>query len=217
MVMNRETAIRNSKIHNPEFHMLLTSDFYQRPTLTVARELLGALFVRRVGESVLSGRIVEVEAYHESGDEAAHSSRRRTPRNSVMYQTGGALYVYFIYGMHYCMNVVTEQEGIGAAVLIRAIEPLEGISHMQLNRGRTIRSFDLTNGPAKCCAAFAIGSEENGLTLDGTVVGIFAAASPPKRDIIATERIGISKSRHLPWRFCLRDNPWVSKTVSLPG
>jgi DNA-3-methyladenine glycosylase len=197
--------------------MILTSDFYQRPTLTVARELLGKLFVRRDGEVLLSGRIVEVEAYHEEGDEAAHSFRGQTARNAVMYQAGGVLYVYFIYGMHYCMNVVTEGQGIGAAVLIRAIEPLDGLERMHANRRRPIRAVDLTNGPAKCCSAFGIGRAENGLALDGTVVGICDAAAPAKRDIIATPRIGIRKSSHLPWRFHLRDNPWVSKVFVLRG
>ncbi|MCZ7556446.1 MAG: DNA-3-methyladenine glycosylase [Bacteroidia bacterium] len=196
---------------------LLGSDFYLRPTLAVARELLGKILVRRMGERVLSGRIVEVEAYHECGDEAAHSFKGRTPRNSVMYQTGGVLYVYFIYGMHHCMNVVTEEEGIGAAVLIRAIEPLEGLDHMRSMRGRSVRDIDLTNGPAKCCQAFGIGRRENGLALDGTVVGMYDAPTPSGRDIIVTTRIGIRKSMSLPWRFCLKDNPWVSGRSAEPG
>ncbi len=204
----RKSAIRNPQSEIPP---ILPTDFYQRPTLTVARDLLGKLFVRRIGENVLSGRIVEVEAYHEAGDEASHSFRGRTERNAVMYAAGGLLYVYFIYGMHYCMNVVTEEEGTGAAVLIRAIEPMKGIDFMRSTRGGRIHGHGLTNGPAKCCQAFAISGEHNGIALDGLIAGIHDAPPPSPHEIAATPRIGISRSTQLPWRLCLNNNAWVSR------
>lgn len=189
---------------------ILKPDFYQRDTLTVARELLGKTFVRRLGGDVLSGRIVEVEAYHQDGDEAAHSFRGRTPRNDVMFRRGGHLYVYFTYGMHFCMNAVTEVEGVGAAVLIRAIEPLQGIPTMRRLRGETIRDRDLARGPARSCQAFGIRREENGLLLDGNVVGILEADPLPDDRIAVTSRVGIKRSRELLWRFYDRDSIGVS-------
>jgi DNA-3-methyladenine glycosylase len=188
---------------------ILPLAFYQRPTITVAREMLGKIFVRRIGETLLSGRIVEVEAYHEIGDESSHSHRGRRARNDIMFRDGGHLYVYFTYGMHFCMNVVTEAEGVGAAVLIRAIEPLEGLEVMRRNRGGDKRDRDLANGPAKLCQALAIGRGENGLILDGTVVGAADAPAVADKDILVSSRVGISRSRELPWRFFLA-SPWIS-------
>lgn len=189
---------------------ILPAEFFRRPTLEVARDLLGKLFVRRLGDELLSGRIVEVEAYHQDGDEAAHSYRGRTPRNEVMFHAGGLLYVYFTYGMHFCLNVVTEGEGVGAAVLIRAVEPIDGIAAMRGNRPRTRRDVDLANGPAKLCQAFAIDRQHNGLHLDGSVVGIADAPRLPDPAILVTTRVGISRGRELPWRFFIDGSRCVS-------
>lgn len=190
---------------------LLTPEFYRRPTVTVARDLLGKVFVRRAGRDVLSGRIVEVEAYHQDGDEAAHSYGGERGRNRVMFRDGGLLYVYFTYGMHFCMNVVTEREGTGAAVLIRALEPMEGLAEMRTNRGEGKKDGDLTNGPAKLCQALGIGRGENGLPLDGEVVGIYEDDRVQNGEIGVSTRIGISRSTELPWRFFLTGNRWVSR------
>jgi DNA-3-methyladenine glycosylase len=190
---------------------LLTPEFYRRPTLTVARELLGKVFTRRDGKRLLSGRIVEVEAYHQDGDEAAHSFKGERPRNRVMFRDGGLLYVYFTYGMHFCMNVVTEREGTGAAVLIRALEPLEGIARMRENRGEGRTDVELGNGPARLCQALGIGREENGLSLDGSVVGVWDDGVVPDAEIAVSTRVGISRSTELPWRFFLAENRWVSR------
>jgi DNA-3-methyladenine glycosylase len=187
----------------------LPPEFYRRPTLVVARDLLGKILFRRLGDSILGGRIVETEAYHQDGDESAHSFAGRTRRNAVMFDPGGVLYVYFTYGMHYCMNVVTEGEGTGAAVLIRAIEPIEGLDIMRRNRGGK-RDRELANGPAKLCQALSIGRGENGLRLDGTVVGIADAPSVPDSAILVTPRVGISRSRELPWRFLIAGSHFVS-------
>ncbi len=190
---------------------------YHQPTLTLARNLLGNYLVRKQGNQVLSGRIVEVEAYHQDGDRAAHSFAGKTPRNAVMFGPPGFLYVYFIYGMHYCMNVVTEAQGIGAAILIRAMEPLEGIETMRLNRGPQIPVRDLTNGPAKCCRAFAVDNNENGLSLMSSHLFLEEGAIHSGEETASSPRIGISKSRELPWRFFLKNNPYLSGTKLTNG
>src|SRR5512133_4009712 len=122
---------------------VLPQAFFDRPTLTVARDLLGKIFTVVSGDETLSGRIVEVEDYHQSGDLSSHSSRGMTPRNAIMFGPPGRLYVYFTYGMHFCMNIVTEPEGVGAAVLIRAIEPLTGLETIQTRRGAAVALRDL--------------------------------------------------------------------------
>ena len=185
--------------------------FFAQPTLTVARHMLGMRLVRHLGGTTMAARIVEVEAYHQDGDQAAHSYGGKTRRNAVMFGPPGFLYVYFIYGMHFCMNAVTEPEGTGAAVLIRGLEPLEGIEKMRANRGAHILERNLTNGPAKACAAFAIGRQENGISLKGPGLCLDADETVPECDIATSPRIGISKSKNLLWRFCIKGNPFVSR------
>jgi len=189
--------------------LLLPAEFYLQPTADVAKALLGKLFMRRLDAAVLLARIVETEAYHET-DKASHSHIGKTRRNDVMFRAGGHLYVYFTYGMHYCMNVVTEAEGIGAAVLIRALEPVEGLDEMRRGRGPHRGLHELTNGPAKCCRAFHVDRRQNGLFLDGSIVGILDAPATEESDIVLTTRIGIRYAREELLRFLLRDNPWTS-------
>ena len=143
---------------------IIQQDFYLQPTLKVARELLGKILYRKLenGE-ILSGKIVETEAYLKN-DSACHASRGKTERNKIMFGPAGHAYVYFTYGMHYCFNVVTQLEGIPEAVLIRAVEPLEGIETMERNR-KTTKFKNLTNGPAKLTQAFGIDKELNGVDL----------------------------------------------------
>ncbi|MBI5214544.1 MAG: DNA-3-methyladenine glycosylase [Ignavibacteriae bacterium] len=186
----------------------LSRSFYLRPTLTVAKDLLGKYFVRVLPEGKLVGKIVEVEAYLPD-DVASHSYRGQTKRNEVMFLKGGHLYVYFTYGMHFCANVVTEQEGIGAAVLIRGIEPLQGIKIMEKNRGLT--GFNLTNGPAKICQAFSLGRKENGVDLSGNEIYITEGESIHNSQVRISSRIGITNGKDKLWRFFLQDDPWVSK------
>ena len=190
---------------------ILDRDWFQRSTLEVARELLGKIFVRRTGRHVLAGRIVEVEAYHQREDEASHTYRGVTERNKVMFEAGGVLYVYFIYGMHYCMNVVTEHAGVGAAVLIRALEPLHGLEVMRARRGKHISDTALTSGPARCCQAFGINRKQNGLLLQGPELAIHDAPLSRSDEVVATKRIGITRSRELEWRFVLHGSPHVSR------
>lgn len=160
----------------------------------VAPMLLNKLLVH--GECV--GRITEVEAYRED-DPASHTYRGETPRNAVMFGRSGHLYVYFTYGMHYCANVVTGPPGHGAAVLLRAVEPIAGVDLMRERRqGRAA----LADGPAKLCQAFAIGLEHNGVDVcRGSGVGLFDDGVPPPDRPLVGPRIGISKAIDVPWRF----------------
>jgi DNA-3-methyladenine glycosylase len=195
--------------------MKLTMNFYDRDVHKVAKELLGKLLVRHIGNSILSGIIAEVEAYDGSVDEASHSFRGRTARNEVMFRGGGLLYVYFTYGMHCCCNVVTGK-GVGKAVLIRAIEPVDGLELMARNRfdkeALTQKEFlNLSNGPAKVCQALGIGMEQNGTDLNGKEIYLLKRPAPSPNEIVSTRRIGIKKSVDLPWRYYLKDNRFVSK------
>ena len=163
----------------------------------------------------LAGRIVEVEAYDGSIDQAAHTFIGRTKRNEIMFGQGGYLYVYFTYGVHFCSNVVTGKEGQGTAVLIRALEPISGIEEMIKNRfGRDLKNekekLNLTNGPGKICQAFNINREHYGADLTGSQIFIIDQSTVKSKDIITAKRIGISKSVDLPWRFYIKNNPWVS-------
>lgn len=192
----------------------LRRDFYQRDTLRVARELLGQRLVRVIEGQRLSGRIVEVEAYIGEDDAACHAACGRTPRNEVMYGPPGYAYVYFIYGMHHCLNVVTEEEGFPAAVLIRAIEPLEGLEIMRRHRPDK-PDRELTNGPAKLCRALAIDRSFNGVDLcTSETLFIEEDRRITEEEIATSPRIGIKAdgwARSVPWRFYLRGNPFVSR------
>jgi DNA-3-methyladenine glycosylase len=191
----------------------LPRDFYTRDVLRVARELPGKVFVKKRVDTILAGKIVEVEAYSGAADEAAHSFGGVTARNQVMFREGGILYVYFTYGMHYCCNVVTGREGEGNAVLLRAMEPLEGIETMMRNRfGESKKDFrNLTNGPAKICRAFGIDSKDNGVDLLGDDIYILDGETVSEDSIHVSRRIGIKKSTDLPWRFYIKENPFASK------
>lgn len=194
----------------------LGKKFYIREVTTVAKELIGKTFVKNVNGEIVSAKIVEVEAYNGKIDEAAHSFGGKTKRNKVMFNEGGFLYVYFIYGTHYCCNVVTGLENDGSAVLIRAVEPLTGIDYLAENRyGKTKLTekelLGLTNGPGKICKAFNITKKDNGIDLSGDEIFLFDAKKVDKSRITQTVRVGIKKSEELPWRFYLKDNLFVSK------
>jgi DNA-3-methyladenine glycosylase len=194
----------------------LDREFYLRPTLSIAKDLVGKLFIRQTHETQLVSRIVEVEAYLGSKDPASHAYKGKTRRNEVMFGNGGHLYVYFTYGMHYCCNVVTEEEGVGHAVLLRAAEPLTGIDIMTRNRGLSVArerdKFQVCNGPAKLCQAYGITKTENGIDLCGNELWIAEETLEAHRPtIVATTRVGISQGISSKWRFCLRNNPYVSR------
>ncbi|MBM4464615.1 MAG: DNA-3-methyladenine glycosylase [Chloroflexi bacterium] len=192
----------------------LGQDFYRRSTLTVARELLGQRLVRVMDGQRLSGFIVEVEAYIGEDDAACHAARGRTPRNEVMYGPPGHTYVYFVYGMHHCLNVVTEEEGFPAAVLVRALQPLEGLDIMRRHRSGK-PDGELVNGPAKLCQALAIKRDFNGVDLcTSEVLFIERGRRVAPEEIGASSRIGIKAdeiARSVPWRFYFQGSDFVSK------
>ncbi len=208
-VRNRKTEIQEQLVElQPE--RALTSDFYNRPTEVVARELLGKLFVRHIGDSVLSGIIVETEAYLPEGDEASHAWRGRTRRNAAMFEQGGILYVYMIYGIHYCLNFVTEERDLGCAVLLRAVEPVHGIAEMRARRG--VQPVEqLCNGPGKVAAAFGLTTDHSFTSACGSGTYVQPGREVAGRDILATPRIGITKSAGLPLRFSIKNSAFVSK------
>jgi DNA-3-methyladenine glycosylase len=194
----------------------LQKDFYEKDLHKVAKELLGKILIRKLSNICLSGIIVEVEAYDGFNDEASHSFNGKTKRNEVMFNSGGLLYVYFTYGMHFCSNVVVGKVNEGKAVLIRALQPLDGIDEMAFNRfckkDLSKKDFiNLTNGPAKLTMALKIGGDENGINLCSSKIFIRNAPALPADQIVCTTRIGIKKSVDLPWRYYIKDNPFVSK------
>lgn len=193
----------------------LPKKFYQRKVLNVAQELLGKYLVKREGKKYLVGKIVEVEAYSEKIDEASHSYKGKTKRNEVMFNSGGKLYIYFVYGNHFCCNVVCDKEGTGSAVLIRGIEPITEVEIMGQRRFNKVNVtkkefLNLTNGPGKICKAFDITKSQNGVDLCADDIFLAEGEKVPKKNIVSSTRIGITKSKDLPWRFYLKDNPFVS-------
>jgi DNA-3-methyladenine glycosylase len=191
---------------------VLPLSFYARDTEIVARELLGMVLECRTREGVASGRIVETEAYIGEHDLACHAAAGRTQRTAPLYGPPGLAYVYFIYGMYWCFNAVTRDEGLPSAVLVRAIEPVDGISLIRRRRPAAKRDVDLTNGPGKLCLALGIGERHNELSLIDSPLVIRAAAPVEDRDVVITPRIGISRAAEWPLRYFVRDNPYVSKT-----
>ena len=202
-----------------EFMTILDKLFFDRPTLTVARDLLGKKLLRREGPTVLSGVIVETEAYCGRQDTACHAHRGMTRRNAVMFGPPGHAYVYFTYEMHYMLNIVTEAEGRPCAVLIRAIRPLEGIAEMLARRAG--RGKNLTDGPAKLCQALGIDKSFNGWNLAaGEKLWVEKYRDIPARDVCRTPRIGIGyadkKDREALWRFYVKGSDGRGKQKGIP-
>lgn len=193
----------------------LPVEFFARPTLEVARGLIGTILVATDPSGSVSGRIVETEAYHQFEDPASHSFRGRTPRNIVMFGPPGRLYVYLSHGLHHCINVVTESEGVGAAVLIRAVEPLEGLDLMRARRKGILQDRLLASGPGRVAAAFGLTRNDDGLILSGERIGLRSGSITSDRDIATTPRIGIRVGLEHSWRFCLRGSPWLSRPIAL--
>ena len=187
----------------------LPLSFYDRPTELVARELLGAVLECRTEDGVASGRIVETEAYLGPDDPACHAVAGRTERTWHLHGPPGIEYVYFIYGVHWCFNAVTREEGHGSAVLVRGIEPLTGLELMRERRGH-VKDAQLSNGPGKLCQALGIDAAMNGLRLDRRPIRILAGDAVVDRDVEVTARIGITKAADWPLRYFIRGNPNVS-------
>lgn len=199
----------------------LTKDFYEGDTIEVAKSLLGKILVHRVNGIELMGRIVEVEAYVGAIDKACHCyNNKRTKRTEVMFGHPGYAYIYLIYGMYYCMNIVTEREGEGAAVLIRALEPIGEIEEMAANRykkqykdlnKRQIKN--LTNGPGKLCSALNITGDNYGDDLTGNKLYVVDDGYKIL-SIGISSRINIDyadEAKDFKWRFFIEGNPYVSK------
>ncbi|MDQ3000399.1 MAG: DNA-3-methyladenine glycosylase [Fibrobacterota bacterium] len=201
----------------------LPSAFFARPTVAVARDLLGMVLVHHSPQGLAAGRIVETEAYLRD-DAACHASRGLTPRTRIMFGPPGRAYLYLIYGMYHCFNVVTAPNGTGEAVLIRALEPLEGLPLMAMRRSRgkpgvAPKPGSLCSGPGKLVIALGIGMSQNGADLRKGALRILPAEAYPRpeeasaadRNIKVTTRIGITRDAHLPLRFYPEGNPFISR------
>jgi DNA-3-methyladenine glycosylase len=189
---------------------ILPRSFYARETELVARDLLGCILEYTSPEGKSSGIIVETEAYLGEHDEACHATVGRTARTAPLYGPPGTAYVYFIYGMYWCFNAVTREEGLPSAVLVRALEPLSGIPMMRKRRPRAKSDSDLTNGPGKLCAALGIARGANGLKLQRAPLVIRSGLDYGDSEIEITPRIGITRSVDWPLRWIVKDNPFVS-------
>lgn len=188
----------------------LPKEFYLRKPETVAKELLGKLFVlkTKAGE-ILAGKIVETEAYLSSEDLSSHSAPGLTRRNAPMFSEGGILYVYKIYGIHHCTNIVTESEGVGSAVLIRALEPVEGIEIMKAHR-KVTSVESLCKGPANLTKALNLTTNDNFRSLLSPELFVQNFEKTEDQNIITTRRIGITKSSDLPLRYYICGSKYVS-------
>ncbi len=196
--------------------MKLKQDFYQRTNVVkIARELLGKVLYTNINGVITGGRIVETEAYSWKERGCHAFGARKTPRNAIMFGEGGYSYVYLCYGIHYLFNVVTNRPETPEAVLIRAVEPVEGREAMKVRRNLFKESFQLTSGPGKLTKALGICRSFNGKSLLDDEIWIEDPGTKlALKNIVVSERIGIDyagEDARLPWRFSIRGNPWVSK------
>lgn len=202
---------------------MLDRAFYERTVITVAPALLGKVLKRRTPEGILSGIIVETEAYSGLCDAACHAYPfKHTPRTEILFGAGGYAYVYKIYGLYHCFNVVVNRPGQPEGVLIRALEPLEGIAGMHQNRtagraepppGKTAAPRYLCGGPGRLCQALALDRQDTGTDLCGTDLWIEPYKTIAPEDITVTPRINIDyagAARYYPWRYLVKGNPYVS-------
>jgi len=196
--------------------MKLKKEFYMRETLTVAKDLLGTTLVHETSEGILKGKIVEVEAYKGPKDAASHAYKNKaTKRTHILFEAGGYAYIHLIYGMYYCFNVVTADKNVPESVLVRALEPLEGIDIMKKHR-RTDNLKNLTNGPGKLCKALAINKDCYGLDLCTSSLYIEEGDTVPASSILATKRINIDYSgeaKEYLWRYVISDSKFLSVPV----
>ncbi len=189
----------------------LPREFYSRNTLVVAKDLLGKYLIRHLNDENIVAKIVEVEAYRGSDDPASHAYKGQTPRNQLMFGKAGFSYVYFTYGKHYCLNVTTEKEGIPGAVLIRAIEIMDGLEIARQNR-KANSLVNLSNGPGKLTEALNITKIHNGLDLtERNELFIRHSEIDRSHEITVSRRIGIKAGSEKLWRFYIKDSTFVSK------
>ena len=193
----------------------LVRAFFARPALGVARDLIGCILVHDTPEGRCAGTIVETEAYAVD-DPASHAFRGRTPRNAPMFEEPGHAYVYFTYGMHFCLNVVTDRTGVAGAVLLRAVEPIDGLALMRARRG-AVKDRDLARGPGRLAQAFGVGRVQNTADLCSSALFICAGERLPEEAILEGPRIGIGRTQDgRPWRFRVARSPWVSSGPTKP-
>ena len=190
---------------------VITSDFYDNETITIAKKLLGTLLVHESNEGRTAVIIVETDAYLSNDDRAGHDARGKTKRNEAMFERAGIAYVYLIYGNHYCFNVVTHEKDTGEAVLIRALEPIEGVELMKKRRSPKNKLNELTSGPGKLCSAMGITKEHNKTDLKSSPLYLTTGINFKNEEISSSKRIGISKGKEKPWRFYTKDNKFVSR------
>ena len=190
---------------------ILPRSFYDRETEIVARDMLGTVLECETEDGVASGIIVETEAYLGEHDLACHAAVGRTARTEHLYGPPGISYVYFIYGMYWCFNAVTREEGQPSAVLVRALEPVDGVKLMHRRRPRIKSDVDLTNGPGKLCAALGITGAHTGKSLQRKPLVIREREPVPDEAVEVTPRVGITKSAHWPLRYLIRGNKYVSR------
>ena len=202
--------------------MIISKEFYNRSALDVAQDLLGKILVREVDGKILKGKIVETEAYIGAIDKACHAyNGRRTKRTEILYEDAGVSYIYFIYGLYHCFNVVTNKKDVAEAVLIRAIEPineLDYISNIRYNKKydelTKAQSKNLTNGPSKLCLAYLLNKDLNAVKLYEKGAVYITDDNNEDFEIVASKRIGIDyaeEAKDFLWRFYIKDNIYVSK------
>ncbi|HET9848054.1 MAG TPA: DNA-3-methyladenine glycosylase [Candidatus Dormibacteraeota bacterium] len=191
----------------------MSRSFFARKPVTLARDLLGRILFYRTPQGLIAGRIVETEAYTGEADAASHAFRGRTARNAVMFGPAGHAYVYFSYGVHYCLNVVADQPGKAGAVLLRALEPRSGIAIIRA-RGDQGPEHRLLSGPGKIGRAFGLTLADNGRDLTRGPLGIAAGTPVPDREVAISTRIGISRAVDFPYRFAVVGSRSVSGRVS---
>ncbi len=196
--------------------MILNREFYQRDAVAVAKDLLGKVLVHETNEGITKGLIVETEAYMGTKDAAAHSYKSNpSGRTNVQYKEGGYAYIYLIYGMYYCMNIVTNEINIPEVVLLRALEPVDGIELMKKRRG-TDKILNLCSGPGKLCAAMGINKDNYGMDLCSNQLYLEEAAIKNPIEVVASKRINIDyagEAKDYLWRFTIKDNKFVSVKV----
>ncbi len=193
--------------------MKINRDFYQRTAIEVAQDLLGLVIVHETEEGITKGKIVEVEAYMGSLDAAAHSFKNtRSPRTEIQYSEGGYAYIYLIYGMYYCMNIVTNTINKPEVVLLRALEPIEGFDLMSQRR-KTDKLLNLCSGPGKLCTAMGINKVNYGMDLCGNQLYLETTQHKEPIEIVASKRINIDYSgeaKDYLWRYTIKDNKFAS-------
>jgi DNA-3-methyladenine glycosylase len=211
-VTAEDAALRSTGARRPRAGTPFPRAFYDRRTELVARDLLGAVLECHTPDGVASGRIVETEAYLGPHDPACHAVAGLTPRTRDLHGPPGMAYVYRIYGMYWCFNAVTEPAGVGAAVLVRALEPLDGIELMWARRRTARRLRDLASGPGKLCTALGVDGRLSGGALDAPPLRLLAGPAVADDAVTVTPRIGITRAADWPLRYLVADSEHVSRT-----